>query len=175
MFDLTNVSGKEQSLETSVKNFSDACYTENVTSAKLTFTPEQKNEAFMTSGMVQFDAISGDFAKKGFAYHGALQVLRVMMDYEYLWQNIRVKGGAYGCMSNFTSNGSAYFVTYRDPNLGESYEIFKEAADYIRTFSCSDRDMTKYVIGAISNIDTPLTPASEGDRIYGFIFDKNTI
>ena len=172
MFDLTAVSGKEQALETSVKHFSDACYTEAVSLAELTFTPEHKNEAFMTSGMVQFDAISGNFAKKGFAYHGALQVLRVMMDYEYLWQNIRVKGGAYGCMSNFTSNGSAYFVTYRDPNLGESYEIFKAAADYIRNFSCSDRDMTKYVIGAISNIDTPLTPASEGDRSMALYLTK---
>ena len=112
---------------------------------------------------------------KGFKYHGALQILKVIMNYDYLWNNIRVKGGAYGCMSNFTSSGNAYFVTYRDPNLKESYEIFKGAGDYIRHFDCSQRDMTKYIIGAISNIDTPLTPSAEGARSLGIYVTKSTL
>ena len=66
------------------------------------------------------------------------------MGYEYLWQNIRVKGGAYGCMSNFNRIGEGYFVSYRDPNLERTMEIYEGVADYLRTFTVSDFDMNKY-------------------------------
>lgn len=135
-----------------------------VQTGKIAFVPKQANEAFMTPGMVQFNAAAGNFIDKGFKYHGALQILKVIMNYDYLWNEIRVKGGAYGCMCSFTSSGDAYFVTYRDPNLSESFEVFKKAGDYIRHFECSDRDMTKYIIGAVSNIDTPMNPNAKGAR-----------
>ena len=86
------------------------------------------------------------------------------MGYEYLWQNIRVKGGAYGCMSNFNRIGEGYFVSYRDPNLERTMEIYEGVADYLRTFTVSDFDMNKYIIGTISNLDQPMTPALKGDR-----------
>lgn len=131
---------------------------------KIHFEAGKYNEAFLTPGMVQFDACAGNFMKSGFQYHGALQILKVIMDYDYLWNEIRVKGGAYGCMCGFASNGDAYFVTYRDPKLKESYEVFKNAAAYVKNFECSDRDMTKYIIGAISNIDIPMNPNAKGAR-----------
>ena len=86
------------------------------------------------------------------------------MSYEYLWINIRVKGGAYGCMSSFNRIGEGYFVSYRDPNLKNTLEIYDGVPEYLENFTVSDRDMTKYIIGAISNIDQPMTPSAKGDR-----------
>ena len=125
---------------------------------------EKKNEGFKTASKVQYVARCGNFIDQGAEYTGALQVLKVIMGYEYLWQNIRVKGGAYGCMSNFNRIGEGYFVSYRDPNLERTMEIYEGVADYLRTFTVSDFDMNKYIIGTISNLDQPMTPALKGDR-----------
>ena len=100
----------------------------------------------------------------GFAYTGALRILKVILNYDYLWLNIRVKGGAYGCMSGFARNGDTYFSTYRDPNLRKSNEVFKGIPEYLRNFDADDRDMTKYIIGTISGMDTPLNPLAKGAR-----------
>ena len=113
---------------------------------------------------MQYVARSGNFIDGGAQYSGALQILKVILSYEYLWQNIRVKGGAYGCMSNFNRIGEGYFVSYRDPNLKRTMEIYEGITDYLKNFTVSERDMTKYIIGTISNIDQPMTPSAKGDR-----------
>ena len=99
-------------------------------------------------------------------YTGALKVLKVIFSYEYLWLNVRVKGGAYGCMSDFARNGDAFMVSYRDPNLSETNRIFEGAADFTANFEASERDMDKYIIGTIGAVDSPLTPAREGERAF---------
>ena len=86
------------------------------------------------------------------------------MNYEYLWMNLRVKGGAYGCMSSFGRSGEGYMVSYRDPNMAKTNEIYEGIPDYLRSFTIDERDMTKYVIGTISDVDTPLTPSLKGSR-----------
>ena len=60
--------------------------------------------------------------------------------------------------------GEGYFVSYRDPNLGRTLEIYDGVPEYLENFTVSERDMTKYIIGTISNIDQPMTPATKGDR-----------
>ena len=129
-----------------------------------TIVPEKKNEGLKTSAQIQYVCRAGNFRKAGLPYTGALKVLRVIMSYDYLWNNIRVKGGAYGCMNNYTRTGSAYLVSYRDPNLEKTNEIFEKSVDYTENFEISDRDMTKYIIGTISSMDTPLTPNAKGAR-----------
>lgn len=132
------------------------------------FELRKANEGFKTSGQVQYVARTGNFLKAGYEYTGALEVLKVILSYEYLWTNIRVKGGAYGCMCGFSSiSGNGYFTSYRDPNLKETNEIYEKTADYIRNFTTDDRDMTKYIIGTISGIDTPRTPRMKGDASMG--------
>ena len=113
---------------------------------------------------MQYVARVGNFIDNGASYTGALQILKVIMGYEYLWQNIRVKGGAYGCMSNFNRIGEGFFVSYRDPNLKRTMEIYEGVAEYLRNFTVSDYDMNKYIIGTMSNLDQPMTPAAKGDR-----------
>ncbi len=66
---------------------------------------KEKRRIFKTSGQVQYVAQNGNFSKKGLDYTGALEILKVILSYDYLWINLRVKGGAYGCMSGFKRNG----------------------------------------------------------------------
>ena len=123
---------------------------------------EVLNEAFKTSGQVQFVCRAGNFAKKGLVYTGALKVLRVMMGYDYLWNNVRVKGGAYGCMCSFMRNGDSFFVSYRDPNLKKTVEIYENISEYLRNYEADERTITQYIIGTVSDLDSPLTPSAYG-------------
>ena len=99
-------------------------------------------------------------------------MLKVIFSYDYLWINVRVKGGAYGCMSNFNRIGEGYFVSYRDPNLRRTLEVYDGVVDYLKDFTVSERDMTKYIIGTMSNIDQPMTPAAKGDRSMNLYMNK---
>lgn len=126
--------------------------------------PEKKNEGFLTPAKIQYVARSGNFKKKGYSYTGALKVLKVIMSYEYLWSNIRVIGGAYGCSGSFGRSGVTNFVSYRDPQLRKTNEVYEGIPAYLENFTVDDRDMTKYVIGTVSEMDTPLNPAAKGRR-----------
>ena len=124
--------------------------------------PVKVKEGFTTAGQVQFVCRAGSFGSRGYSFTGALRVLRVILGYDYLWNNVRVKGGAYGCMSSFSRDGSAYFVSYRDPHLAQTIGTFEGAPDYVRSFDADERTMTKYIIGAVSALDRPMTPSVYG-------------
>ncbi|MBQ9155248.1 MAG: insulinase family protein [Eubacterium sp.] len=128
--------------------------------------PVKLNEGFRTSSKVQYVAAGGRFESDDCPYTGALRVLRTILSYDYLWVNVRVTGGAYGSMCGFSRNGYGYFTSYRDPNLTETLDIYQKAADYVRNFEASDRDMTKYIIGTVSGMDQPLEPVALGDRSF---------
>ena len=129
-----------------------------------TWTKGCRNEGFKSASQVNYVARCGNFRDQGYAYTGALRILKVMLSYDYLWLNIRVKGGAYGCMSGFGRSGEGYLVSYRDPNLRETNQVYEGVVDYLRRFEADERDMTKFVIGTISDLDTPLTPSIRGSR-----------
>ncbi|MGN0335070.1 MAG: insulinase family protein [Lachnospiraceae bacterium] len=153
-----------ESLESGVSVLEQCLRHKTEQNAPRTYRYEKKNEGFLSASQVQYVAVAGDFKKKGLPYTGALRVLKSILSYDYLWLRIRVKGGAYGCMSGFARNGSGYFVSYRDPNLVKTLEVFKNTVDYLKNFVVSDRDMVKYIIGTISEMDTPLSPAMKGQR-----------
>lgn len=122
-----------------------------------------KNEGIITSAQVQYVAAGGNFRQHGHDYTGAMKVLENIMRYDYLWTNIRVKGGAYGAFTGFDYNGNTIFSSYRDPNLAETLDIFKAIPDYLENFAPDEREMTKYVIGTISQLDRPLTASQKLD------------
>ena len=124
----------------------------------------RSNEAFTDASQIQYVAKVGNFADHGYHYTGALRILKLILSYDYLWINVRVKGGAYGCMSGFFRSGETYFVSYRDPNLLKTLEIYDGIPEYLRKFQADERDMTKYIIGTFSSMDTPLYPEGKGAR-----------
>ena len=126
--------------------------------------PKQKNEGFLDASKVQYVSRAGNFVDKGFSYTGALKILKVILSYDYLWINVRVKGGAYGCMSGFMRTGDMYFTSYRDPNLRKTNEIYEKTPEYLKNFTADEREMTKYIIGTVSELDTPLNPYAKGMR-----------
>lgn len=143
---------------------------------RYTFTcdKENKNEGFMTSSQVNYVARCGSFAESGLPYTGALRTLKVILGYDYLWLNVRVKGGAYGVMNGAGRTGEGYFVSYRDPNLKETNQVFENVVKYLEEFDADERDMTKYVIGTISDLDVPLLAPYKGSKADAAYFSHLT-
>jgi len=140
-----------------------------------TIIRKAQSEGFMTSSQVQYVAMGGQYPDQTFRLPGSALVLKVLMSYEYLWQNIRVKGGAYGCMNSYTSSREIGFVSYRDPNLKNTAAIYEAIPDYIRTLSIDARDIQKYIIGAIGEADTPMQPHAKGLRSMNFYLTGETL
>ncbi len=131
------------------------------------------NEAILAPVKIQFCVKGGNFFRKGYPYSGKLRVLNNILSSEFLHREIREKGGAYGAMANFTLMGNMFFGSYMDPNLQETLDVYDQVPEYLRGFDCSKREMEKYIIGDISNLDYPKTPEgigvqSDDDFITGF-------
>lgn len=164
---MVSVTAKEEGLETvkqELAGLKEALYETPVETTEQEISCEKKNEGFLAASKVQYVSRAGNFRKEGYDYTGALRILKVIMGYDYLWMNIRVKGGAYGCMSAYGKNGDTFFTSYRDPNLSATNEVYNHIPEYLENFSVDERDMTKYIIGTISDMDTPLTPCMKGRR-----------
>ncbi|NOH17013.1 insulinase family protein [Clostridium cochlearium] len=139
---------------------------------KYEFKEQQLNEGLMTSGKVQYNAKGYNFKKLGYEYSGAMRVLKSIVSYDYLWNKVRVQGGAYGCFGVFNRNGNMFFTSYRDPALKNTLFAYDEISKYIDNFSGDEREITKYIIGTISDIDTPLTPSMKGERAAANYFSN---
>ncbi len=131
---------------------------------KAVYSCEKKNEGFKTASKVNYVARCGNFKKQGFSYTGALKILKVVMSYDYMWNQIRVLGGAYGCMCGFDRNGDSYFVSYRDPHMKRTEEVYEGIPEYLRNFDADERAILKFIIGTVSMMDTPLNPSAKGSR-----------
>ncbi|UCB46944.1 MAG: insulinase family protein [Spirochaetota bacterium] len=123
----------------------------------------EKNEGLLTPGKVQFVAKGYNFRRLGYIFSGTLDVLRTIASLDFLWNRIRVQGGAYGSFARFARNGNMYFCSYRDPGLKETLAVYDEAASYIQKFDPDEREMRKYIIGTIGGLDAPLTPSMKGE------------
>ncbi|QJA08753.1 insulinase family protein [Romboutsia sp. CE17] len=159
------ITGEEKELnllKENMKKVTSILSNEKLNNNEYKFTKDQKNEGLMTPANVQYVAKGYNYRDLGYDYSGSMLVLKTILGYDYLWNKVRVKGGAYGAMSNINREGSMIFVSYRDPNLDNTIKAYDEASNYLDTFDVSDREMTKYIIGTISNLDTPLMPYYKG-------------
>lgn len=126
--------------------------------------PKLKNEGFATPGMVQYVGRAGNFVKAGHTYHAAFDVLETIMSYDYLWNRVRVKGGAYGASFSANRDGYLYFVSWRDPHLKTTLQVYEDAVEYIENFDADEAELTKYVIGTMSKSEAPRNARLEGER-----------
>jgi Zn-dependent M16 (insulinase) family peptidase len=141
---------------------------EKLTDAEYDFKLNKDNEGLLTSSDVQYVAKGYNFIKQGYTYSGKMLVLKTIASLDYLWNRVRVQGGAYGGFANLTRSGNIVFVSYRDPNLQETLTAYDGICDYIANFEASEREMTKYIIGTISELDSPLTPSMKGERATAY-------
>lgn len=168
LVDITATEEGFEKIKTLVAPMKARLFTAPVKKERFEIATKKKNEGFSTSAQIQYVCRAGNYMiNTDYAYTGALRVLKVMLRYDYLWINVRVKGGAYGIMCNFGKTGDSYLVSYRDPNLKKTVDIFEKTSDYLREFNEDERTMTKYIIGAVSDLDVPMTPAVKGSRSLG--------
>ncbi|MDR3233398.1 MAG: insulinase family protein [Planctomycetaceae bacterium] len=132
--------------------------------------PAQLNEAVVIPSRVQYVVKSADYRKAGFAYSGKMLVLTNILRTGYLWNNVRVQGGAYG--GGFSADRSGVFSlwSYRDPHLKRTVDLYEGIADYLEKLELSDEELTKAVIATIGSLDKPLTPSEKGGRTAGMLF-----
>ncbi|MDF1617064.1 insulinase family protein [Petrocella sp. FN5] len=143
--------------------------------ATLPITFEVLNEGFKTASKVQYCALAGDYVKEGYLYNGHMKVLQTIMSLDYMWKEVRVKGGAYGGFAGFRRNGLFFLGSYRDPNLNKTYAIYRALPDYIKNLNLDKRELVKYIIGTMSNVDVPLTPQMKGERALGLYLANVTV
>ena len=138
------------------------------------FEKGNRNEGMKAASQVNYVARCGRFTDRDHGYTAALKLLKVILGYDYLWLNVRVKGGAYGVMTGTGRSGQGYFVSYRDPKLAETNEVFESVADYLESFDADERAMTKFVIGTMSEVDAPILPQYRGTRADSAYFSGVT-
>lgn len=158
-----------------MKELKGKLFTEPVNGEPFTVVLRKKNEGFLSASQVQYVCRAGNFIDDGYSYTGALRILKGIMNNEYLWNNVRVKGGAYGCMCNFGKSGDSFFVSYRDPNLSKTIRVFENAPDFVEQFARDERAMTQAVIGTISELDIPMNPAAKALRAMSAYLTRQTV
>ena len=162
--------GELEAFENLMKPFVETWDATELSDDALQITRLSGNDGIVTAGKVQYVAQGGNFIDHGFKHVGPMSVLETILRYEYLWIRIRVQGGAYGAFANFYDDGNMIFCSYRDPNLLETLDVYKELPQYLRDFTLTDREMRKYIIGTMSSLDLPMTPALRGPRAMGMYF-----
>lgn len=140
-----------------------------ITKPAYDFDLDIKNEGFMTASKVQYVTQGYNFRNLGYPYSGSLLVLKSIVSMDYLWNKVRVQGGAYGAFMNAGRSGELYFGSYRDPKLSKTLQAISGVVAYLKEMDLSQRELEKYIIGTISSKDVPLSPAMKGavaDNLY---------
>ena len=126
---------------------------------KVKLSNENKHALTIPSG-VSYNSLSANLENINESFKGSAVVLTQIVNYDYLWAEIRVKGGAYGCGLSIGKNNNVSLGSYRDPNVKNTYEVFKNIVTYLEEFKVSNEEFKSYVIGSMSNFDAPLSTPS---------------
>ena len=122
----------------------------------------QVREAHPIAGSVAYNASVVNLAAE-IPYSGKMRVLAKILGLDYLWNRVRVRGGAYGAFARLEWMGLSKFASYRDPQVGATYEAYHAMPAYLESFCPDEDEMTKYIIGATSAADTPLRSYEEAE------------
>lgn len=133
-------------------------------SANYAFLPSIKNEAYATANSLQTIAKGFNFKKQGYAFKGTLYVISHMLNSGYLWDKVRLQGGAYGCDLTISRDGTMLLCSYCDPGLTETLEIYHKIGDFLRKIDLDEEEWVKYIIGTIGGIDQPLTMEEKSEK-----------
>ncbi len=121
------------------------------------------SEALTAPTMVNYVGLAANLFDTGYETHGSALVITRYLQTAWLWEKIRVQGGAYGGMCSFDQRSGVFtFASYRDPNLEQSLEIYKATGDYLKNLELSDDELTRALIGAIGTLDAYQLPDAKG-------------
>lgn len=131
---------------------------------------EKVNEGIVIPADISFAAAAGDLQAHGGHYTGDLPLAARIVSLVYLWNAIRVQGGAYGTGLLIRDTGMACCYSYRDPNAAQSLECYQATADFLKEFCKEEMDLTGFIIGAVSDASPLMTPRMKGFTADGFYF-----
>ncbi len=125
--------------------------------------PLPQAEGIAIPAQVHYVGLGLDLAKVGWTFDGADLVAARYLRMAYLWDRVRVRGGAYGAFCSLDRlTGVTVFVSYRDPNTAATLDVFRQAGRYLMDTPLSEEEMTRAVIGAIGDIDAHMLPDAKG-------------
>ena len=136
--------------------------------------PVVRNEAFVVPSDVCYAAQGFDRRATGAPYTGAWQVAARALSYDFLWNEVRVKGGAYGAGFGATRTGNLRFYSYRDPHLDETLGRFADSATWLAAFEPDPEAMEGYVVSTVAGFDAPLKARMLARRQDGDFFGGRT-
>lgn len=156
-----------------------SAYIENIKSSlpvgekseKIIITPQHKNIAYSINTDVSYNAAACVFEKAS----GVLRVAKQIITSEYIWDNIRLKGGAYGGGCGFLNSKYFYIYSYRDPNINKSYDVFKTVGEYLAKNKYTEKDINRFIIGAVNAEDEPLKYNRINSIVMRRHYNKNTM
>jgi Zn-dependent M16 (insulinase) family peptidase len=135
---------------------------------KVEFSKTHKNLALTAPINVQYTGLICDYEEAGLKYNGSSSVINNILSSEYLYNNIRVQGGAYGAIFAFNDGGHFSLVSYRDPNLARTYKVYDGIPEFLQNYRASKAEISKQIIGSVANIDIPLSPRMLLDTSFHF-------
>ncbi len=158
---LINFVGSEEEYSNYKKDISaytDKLYndTEKQDGFTLNFETPGYSEGFYFDSLVQYVGLGYNIDN----YSGSHLVLRHILSLDYLWNNIRVKNGAYGAGAIFNAFGDFNLWSYRDPNLKETLDIYYNIDKYVKNFTSDNKEMNKYIIGTLNTLDVIMSPSA---------------
>jgi len=134
-----------------------------------------KNEGLLTASKVQYVIKGYNFKKLGYEWDGKMRVLNQILSRDWLQNQIRVIGGAYGGFCGFSPSGDVFFASYRDPNLKETLDNYDATPGFLQSFDADEKEMIRFLIGTISGMDRPMTASQKGDVAIRRYFERTTI
>ncbi|MFP5212250.1 MAG: insulinase family protein, partial [Acidobacteriota bacterium] len=127
------------------------------------FAPLPGNEAMIIPSQVNYVGKGANLYDLGFDFHGSTQVISGYLRTSWLWEKVRMQGGAYGAFCLFDRlAGTFTFASYRDPNLFNTVEIFDRTSEFLRKVDLTEAEITKGIVGAIGSMDSHLLPDAKG-------------
>ena len=163
-----------QAVSVSLKSFIPVLPESGASLFQWKFDHTRNKEGFPTASKVQYVIQGYDFKKLGYEWNGHMRVLSQVLSRDWLQNQIRVIGGAYGGFSSFSKDGQVYFASYRDPNLKKTLENYNATPAYLETFDVDQTGMTRYIIGTVARMDRPLTPSQKGNEAFQRYLTKQT-
>ena len=135
--------------------------------------PLNKNEGFIIPSRIQYVGKGMNFYSGGITHNGSFDVITTLLSKDYLWNKIRVQGGAYGCFASLdVLSGNFYCVSYRDPNLKETLNTFSEIGNYLASLKLDNDTFEKLIVGTIGSLDSPKTAEHKGAAAFSRYLNK---